>query len=252
MGYFPEHLNYLEPFCGTCAVLLQKPRSKVETVNDIDSRVNNFFRVLRDRKAELIEAIKYTPNSREEYQYAYDYRDAGDDLELARLFWVLCNQSIRGGPNPNRQGWRLYQNGAVLAPSDPDWSAELDKIADRLRGVQIEHDTAERVIKRYDNTHTLLYVDPPYTWSTRTNSKIYTHEMDDAAHEALAEQLHHCKGMIVMSGYACPLYTRLYEDRGWPRYDKDAHTSGTNRTESVWLSPNTVKALNLPVQMALV
>jgi DNA adenine methylase len=251
ISYFPDHANYLEPFCGACSVLLQKPRCAVETVNDLDSHVHNFFRTLREHRAELIEKIKYTPLSREEYQYAYDHRDEGDNIERARLFWVLCNQSIRGGPNPNRRGWRLYQNGKVLTPSSNDWGAELDKIADRLRGVQIENDAATSVIRRYDNKDTLLYVDPPYVFKTRTNSKIYKGEMDDQAHRDLADKLVVCKGMVVLSGYANPLYAELYEDRGWVRYDKDAHTSGSNRRESIWLSPHTIKALEMPVNLRL-
>jgi site-specific DNA-adenine methylase len=42
ISYFPPHLNYLEPCGGSAAVLLQKPRSRLETYNDIDGNVVNF------------------------------------------------------------------------------------------------------------------------------------------------------------------------------------------------------------------
>ena len=39
----PPHRSYLEPFAGSLAVLFSKPRSAIETVNDIDGDIVNFF-----------------------------------------------------------------------------------------------------------------------------------------------------------------------------------------------------------------
>lgn len=36
INFFPEHHSYLEPFFGSGAVLFNKPRSNIETVNDLD------------------------------------------------------------------------------------------------------------------------------------------------------------------------------------------------------------------------
>lgn len=39
--------NYIEPFCGSCAVLLNRPHEpKIETVNDKDCMIANFWRAL--------------------------------------------------------------------------------------------------------------------------------------------------------------------------------------------------------------
>ena len=50
--------NYVEPFCGSCAVLLARPggAGKVETVNDIDGLLVNFWR-----------AVKHDPEAVAEY-----------------------------------------------------------------------------------------------------------------------------------------------------------------------------------------
>src|SRR6266700_2387740 len=62
----PKTRHFCEPFAGSAAVLLNREPSPVETYNDIDGEVVNFFQVLRDQKQDLIEAILLTPFSREE------------------------------------------------------------------------------------------------------------------------------------------------------------------------------------------
>lgn len=45
----PPHKHYAEPFGGSAALLFAKPRCVgVETYNDVDDGLVNFFRVLRD------------------------------------------------------------------------------------------------------------------------------------------------------------------------------------------------------------
>lgn len=55
--FFPEHHSYLEPFFGSGAVLLNKPRSHIETVNDLDQNVVNLFKWIRDDPEKLAHAI---------------------------------------------------------------------------------------------------------------------------------------------------------------------------------------------------
>ena len=44
---FGEVDNYVEPFCGSAAMLLGAPDGKrVETINDLDGFVSNFWRAL--------------------------------------------------------------------------------------------------------------------------------------------------------------------------------------------------------------
>jgi DNA adenine methylase len=64
-----DHRVYIEPFGGAANVLLRKRKSEVEVYNDLDSRIVNFFRVLRDEAkfAEFQRMCSLTPYAREEF-----------------------------------------------------------------------------------------------------------------------------------------------------------------------------------------
>src|SRR5581483_4412213 len=74
IGEFPPHRIYVEPFGGMANVLLKKHPSEVEVFNDLDGRVVNFFRVLRDPATllELKRRCELTPFSREQFSDLID------------------------------------------------------------------------------------------------------------------------------------------------------------------------------------
>ena len=257
ISHFPPHKNYVEPCGGAASVLLQKPRSPLETYNDLDGNVVNFFRVLRDSPDELIRKIRLTPFAREEVEISkWDIQ--GDDIERARIFFVRCNFGISARPGggvsanygPSIYHGQSYTNRVVDVEQI---KSGMKIISDRLIGVQIEHREAVSIIDNFDHEEALIYFDPPYLQETRGHEDdVYSLEMNKQAHIEAAALLRSCSGFVVVSGYACPLYTELYEAHRWSRVDKEAQTnSGGKRIESLWLSPRTVEALNMPRQMSM-
>ena len=92
----PECHHYCEAFAGSGAVLLNRDPSPVETFNDLDGEVVNFFRVLRQEKEQLVEAIGLTPFAREEFALACEISPDLSALERARRFYVRARQ-VRTG-----------------------------------------------------------------------------------------------------------------------------------------------------------
>jgi DNA adenine methylase len=97
----PAHRHYVEPFCGSLAVLFAKQRSGMETVNDLDGELMTFWRVLREQPDDLIRVCALTPHSRGEHQAAYE--PAGTDLETARRVFVRLTQGRAA--KLHRTGW---------------------------------------------------------------------------------------------------------------------------------------------------
>lgn len=93
----PKCTHYCEPFGGSAAVLINREPSPVETYNDIDGDVVNFFRVLRDNTEDILKAIALTPFSREEFRLAIETpRKELTDVERARRFYIRARQ-VRTG-----------------------------------------------------------------------------------------------------------------------------------------------------------
>ncbi|MCL8207075.1 MAG: DNA adenine methylase [Actinomycetia bacterium] len=240
----PATHAYCEPFGGSAAVLLNRPPSPVETYNDLDGEVVNFFRVLRDAPEALIAAIALTPFAREELVRAVrDDPGTLDPVERARRFYVRARQTRTGLAQTASEGrWatcrRTSRRGMGGAVSR--WLASPDTLADiaaRLIRVQIEHRPAIDVIRRYDSPDTLFYCDPPYPHAVRGDRKAYRYEMSDADHEELAAVLHAVRGKVAVSGYRCDLMDRLYGD--WRRVDappRTAHSVKTLRREALWVN----------------
>lgn len=235
VSLLPDHDHYVEPYAGGLSVLLAKPPSKLETVNDLDEQLTTFWRIVRDRPDDLARACALTPYSRAEH--ALSYEPTEDDLETARRVWVRLTQSHAG--RMDRSGWRhcIADIGTNLPAYLDGYRTRLHPAAGRLMGVQLECRPALEVIASYGrNPGVLLYVDPPYLGSTRTSTG-YRHEMKtEGEHRALAEALSGCRAAVVLSGYDSPLYTALYAD--WHRYEKPTATSNGKgdraRTEVLW------------------
>lgn len=258
ISYFPEHRVYVESFGGAASVLIQKARSYAEVYNDLDNEIVNLFRVLRDteQSRELLQMLRYTPYARAEFEQSYASSD--DPIERARrtLFRSAAGYSTAGA---NAAKWQTGFRGNVTRSNTTpahDWATlpnSLRVFADRLQGVVIENQPALDVIVRYDGPATLHYADPPYPFDTRNKrwaGNCYRHEMSDSEHRELSGTLHSVKGMVILSGYSCSMYDRLYED--WHRTDRKAWADrALERTESLWLSPRTVEALNKPEQAML-
>jgi DNA adenine methylase len=262
---------------------LNREPSPVETYNDVDSEVVNFFRVLRDQKDELVYAIGMTPFSREEYvlaiqtngstgptsapavsqdekaaefaglplfrekRAAFEVSISADtsqpvtDLERARRFFVRARQTRTGLAQTASVGrWAncLGTSRAGMAGAVSRWLGsveELEWIASRLLRVQIEHDSALNVIRRYDSPETLFYCDPPYPHGSRGDSKAYQYELSDAEHVTLHDLLSHVQARVAISGYHGELMDRLYGD--WNTHEegnKKAHSVKTDRAEVLW------------------
>lgn len=236
IDFFPKHHSYLEPFFGSGAVLFNKPRSNIETVNDLDGNVVNLFEWIKHDPEKLAHEIYWTPYARQVYDTTYS-EQSEDSLQKVVNFYIRLNMGHGFRTNGEKVGWKNDVQGRERAYAATDWCNLPDKImqaAERLRGVQIENRPATELIKRFNYPNVLIYADPPYVLGTR-HGKQYRCEMDNRHQKELLEVLLNHKGPVLLSGYDNALYNNMLQ--GWHREETTCYSQVcSKKREILWMN----------------
>ncbi len=200
----PEHTTYIEPFCGGCAVLSRKPRSKAEVVNDTDSRLVTLLRVAKYHPDELRRELSYLTHSRQEF-YDAVAQSGVTDIQRSARFLLIIKASF---------GSRLASPSFGYVKTEPanftqtSATTTIAAIRARLEGVTIENLDFSDLIRRYESPGALFYCDPPYI-----NTATYAEKFTLADHHRLRAALEDIKGKALVSLNDCPEARELYN--GW-------------------------------------
>lgn len=166
--HLPENGCYVEVFGGSGAVLLNKPRSDIEVYNDKNGDLPQFFRTLRDQTDELVEWLRLTPYSRELYEDIatewYDGKRPDDPVERAGKFFYL-RYSAWGARIQRKVSYAVAISPTSGSGRSDRYSRaveDLERFAERFRGVNIECMDWEDLVEKYDRPTTTFYFDPPY------------------------------------------------------------------------------------------
>jgi DNA adenine methylase len=246
---------YVEPFFGGGGVFFQVPPQlyPIQVVNDLNKSIVTFYRVLRTRPDELIQACKLTPYAlAEQRDCRLALNDPGldsekmtpeDELETARRVWVRHRQNF-AGMQTKIVGWSRATPTTSMAASAEVTLSQLHDYADRLRPVHMDCEDACTVVKRYGKAGVFIYEDPPYHMESRVTDFGYQHEMSEEQHIALFEAndaASKAGALIMVSGYGGPFYDRIYKD--WRRVEFERPNVAANadegritKTEVLWMN----------------
>lgn len=223
----PEHVTYVEPFGGSAAVLLNKPRSNIEVYNDLDGDVVQFFEVAREQPDELAEWVRRTPYSEELHQEwasaFYNGQRPDDPVERAGRF-VFLRYTQFAGKYGSKSGFRRDTPRTRVGESST-WRGvpeRIDELCHRLQGVSIQNEDFREIIEFYDGEDTVFYCDPPYLGSEDS------YRVDGFSHAELADALHDIDGFALVSYSDRP--EELYN--GWNEITRQHyHDSGCRKGE---------------------
>lgn len=106
------------------------------------------------------------------------------------------------------------------------------------RGYRVLHADARAWLREHKwEDGTLVYADPPYLGSARSRPgrSCYRCElMGEGEHAELLQLLTTIPALVMISGYASPLYDAWLQD--WTRVDYQAQTRGGPKQETVWMN----------------
>jgi len=94
----PEHETYCEVFAGAAWVFFRKDISKYEVINDLDSDLVTFYRVLQNHLEEFLRQFKWILSSREWFEDWKRQQEAGGltDIQRAARYYYLQRHSFAG------------------------------------------------------------------------------------------------------------------------------------------------------------
>jgi DNA adenine methylase len=194
ISMIPEHKTYCEVFSGAAWVFFRKPESRVEVLNDKDSDLISFYRVVSNHPEEFLKQFKWCLASREWFE---DWKDQIEgrgltDIQKAARYYYIQRLTFGGKV-------RGRSFGVDIKSKTPRFNLlrieeEMSEVHLRLSNVRIENLSWAKFIPRYDRPDTFFYCDPPYYQAPE-----YKHnfELDDFI--ALAETLSTIKGKFILS-----------------------------------------------------
>lgn len=211
-GHLPDEydVTYSEPFGGMANILVNRPRSRMEIYNELDGRIYNFMRCVRDEGDEMARLISQTGRWDEEFREALERIDEPGlpPVRRALYAYILIQFSLTAGLGRPTFGYRWSCHGA--SEGDRLSFEEVLAIRDRLLGVYIYNKDGVDIVERLaDMDRAIIYCDPPYPGA---NNEAYVNGEFDV--DRLLDILPNVKGRVAISGYGT---TR--DSLGWRRED---------------------------------
>ncbi len=192
--YIPTHKTYCEVFAGAGWIFFRKEPGRYEVLNDKDSDLITFYRVLQNHFEEFAKQFKYLLTSREIYKnFNYEIHGKGlTDIQRAAKYYYLQRLAYGGKVKD-----RSFGTGAENLPriNLVRMEEELSQIYLRLAGVTIENEDWEKIIDVYDKPKTFFYLDPPYYSAPCYKHNFY--EIGD--YQRISGRLNTIKGKFILS-----------------------------------------------------
>lgn len=200
--------RYIEVFGGGGWVLFHKPPGNdFEVYNDFNSLLTNLYRCVRDQPEDLIAALKYVLNSREDFELVKTAlaRDSpAAPVQKAAWFYQLIRYS--------------YASALTSFGSQPhDIRADFPLIEQahrRLKDVVVENKDFERLIRQYDRPVSLFYCDPPYHATEGYYQNIGEDGFTEKDHIRLRDTLLSIEGKFLLSYNDDAFVRELYDAPG--------------------------------------
>lgn len=222
----PPHVQWVEVFCGGAAVTFAKQPSHNEVINDIDSRLTNFYWQMKTNFKELQSLIQATMHSENHYKNAEKVIEDESETPVRKAwaYWVRTQMAfsfIYGG------GFAFGETGSAknTANKRDNFTTMYEE---RMRCIEVFNRDAVELIKLKDNSeNTLFFCDPPYVSSDQGHYKGYTKEN----FIALLERLKNIKSRFILSSYPEPELMEYRKECGWKSKDVPQVVSVTGKRD---------------------
>lgn len=207
INLIPAHKTYCEVCCGAAWVFFRKEKSKFEVINDLDSELISFYRVLQNHLEEFLKQFKWLLSSREWFEDWKRQQDAGGltDIQKAARYYYLQRHAFGGRVRNRSFGVGVGRKPKINLVRMEE---ELSEVYLRLTEVVIENLTWQEFISRYDRPDTFFYIDPPY-WQ----APFYKHNLNSLSdYQEMSTILKSIQGSFILSINDLPEIRDVFSD----------------------------------------
>lgn len=206
VSLFPLYYErYIEVFGGGGWVLFHKPPGNdFEVYNDFNGLLTNLYRCVREKPNELIDALYFVLNSREDFDIVKEALARGSttsDVIRASYFYQLIRYS--------------YASGLTSYGSQPHdmWGnfPLIEQAHRRLSKVVVENKDFEKLIRQYDRPVSFFYADPPYFETEKYYKNVGEDGFKKEDHIRLRDTLMGIEGKFLLSYNDCSFIRELYD-----------------------------------------
>lgn len=237
----PTHKVWVEVFCGSCVISLTKKPSETTIINDIDSNLISFWKVLQDTKKRerLITLLDGTLYSRELWQalrLRWKSNIIPDDPVKAAVEWFFLNRSCYAS-DIRHGGFIGFTQGRNMCKTFRNAVEQLNEVGELVKTWIIENLDYKTCITRFDSPSTVFYCDMPYYLPGKR--EYYQDSFTLENHKEMSHLLNNIKGRALVSHYKNDTIHELYQ--GWQRYECQSF-KGSHKSEGEE-KPKTVECL---------
>lgn len=180
-------------------------RSPVEVINDISGDVANLYRVLQEHYPYFLDHLRWRVTSRAEFDRLRALpAERLTDLNRAARFLYLQRLSFGGKVTGRHFGVDRRTPGRFDVTKLEPILADLHE---RLAGVVVEQLPYPDLIRRYDGSDVLFYLDPPYVGG---EDDYGPGVFDRGDYQRLADQLTAIAGSFILSINDTPLSREVF------------------------------------------
>ena len=243
---------YVEPYAGGAGAgiaLLRQGVVRELVINDFDPAVHAFWSSVTQRNDQLVELVRETPLTIQEWKRQREIYRAGDDSDPQRLGFAFfyLNRTNRSGVLSGGVIGGLAQTGNYKI----DARFNRETLIERLRAlgtladrIVVSNLDGRTVIRKYAHDPSVfMYIDPPYV---QAGSKLYLNAFSAYDHMALSRIVDEIdQAHWLMTYDVAPLIQKLYADHFQSRYELNYSARHPGFTDELMIASPSVAAVLL-------
>lgn len=224
---FPENydqMNYLEPFVGNGNILLNKNKSKEEVFNDLDIKIINIWKSIRDENKLLKNKLSKISYSEKNFNLIKNKKEEKDYVKQSIIELCLRKMSKSGQKEIYDQGERKKINLI--------WKEMIENISDiyeRIKDAYFLNKDPLEVIKSFDSKDTFCFYNPPNINIDKIN---YNNFIKIDKHIDLGDALNSYRGKVMIYAENTPVYRRMFSS--WKNIKRKT-ASGPSK-DCIWIN----------------